>query len=98
MMDGLLAPELIAKLTPDSVSPGVLALVAEDAPTRTILCAGGGSYEQAHITLTRGIHVGSGDSAAEQVAASWTEIGDLAGATVPESSWAQGQSELEKAR
>ncbi len=97
MMEGLLAPELIAKLTPASVSPGLVALVGEDAPTRTILCAGGGSYEQAHVTLTRGIHVGVGDDAAEQVAARWGEIGDAAGAIVPESSWAQGQSELEKA-
>ena len=97
MMEGLLAPELIAKLTPDSVSPGLLALVAEDAPTRTILCAGGGSYEQAHITLTRGVHVGAGEDAAERVAARWVEIGDGAGAIVPESSWAQGKTELEKA-
>ena len=41
MMEGLMPPELLGKLTPESVSPGVLALVAEDAPTRTILCAGG---------------------------------------------------------
>ncbi len=97
MLDGLLAPELIARLTPESVSPGLLALVAEDAPTRIILCAGAGSYEQAHITLTRGIHVGTPEDAAEQVAGRWAEIGATAGAAVPESSWAQGQSELEKA-
>ncbi len=97
MMEGLLAPDLIAKLTPESVSPGLLALVSEDAPTRAILCAGAGSFEQAHITLTRGIHIGAGDDAAEQVAARWVEIGDTAGSVVPESSWAQGQSELEKA-
>ena len=97
MMEGLLPQELVAKLTPASVSPGLLALVGEDAPTRTILCAGGGSYEQAHITLTRGIHVGAGDDAGEQVAARWAEIADATGAIVPESSWAQGKSELEKA-
>lgn len=38
MMEGLLAPEVLAQLKPEAVSPGLIALVAEDAPTRTILC------------------------------------------------------------
>ena len=97
MMEGLLSAEVVAQLKPELVSPGVLALVGEDAPTRTILCAGGGSFEQAHVTLTHGIYVGAGDDAAEQIAAGWKEIGDFEGATVPESSWAQGKGELEKA-
>src|SRR6204780_2679507 len=57
MLDGLMPEEMLKTLHPSAVSPGVLALVAEDAPTRTILCAGGGRSEQAHITLTRGIYV-----------------------------------------
>ena len=97
MMEGLLAADVLAKLAPEAVSPGLLALVAEGAPTRTILCAGAGSYEQAHITLTRGIFVGDGTDAGEQVAARWAEIADADGATVPASSWAQGEAELRKA-
>ncbi len=97
MMEGLLAPELVAALRPELVSPGVLALVAEDAPTRTILCAGGGSFEQAHITLTQGIYVGAEEDAADQVAARFSEIGDALGAMIPEASWGQGKLELEKA-
>ena len=97
MMEGLLSPEMLARLKPEAASPGVLALVAEDAPTRTILCAGAGSFEQAHVTLTRGIHVGAGDDAAEQVVARWAEIGDDEGAVVPENSSVQGRMELEKA-
>ncbi len=97
MMEGLMPAELLGRLTPESVSPGVLALVAEDAPTRTILCAGGGSFEQAHVTLTRGVYVGIGEDAAEIVAARMSEIGEVEGSVVPENSWAQGKSELEKA-
>ena len=97
MMEGLLAPELVDGLRPELVSPGVLALVADEAPTSTILCAGGGSYEQAHVVLTQGIHVGNGDDAGEQVAARWKEIGDPDGASVPETSWGQGKRELQKA-
>ncbi len=97
MMEGVIPAELLGRLTPESVSPGVLALVAEDAPTRTILCAGAGSFEQAHVTLTRGIYVGIGEDAAEIVAARMVEIGGVDGSVVPENSWAQGKSELEKA-
>ena len=97
MMEGLIPPDMIARLTPSAVSPGLLALVAEDAPTRTILCAGAGSFEQAQVTLTRGIFVGDGENAAEQVASRWAEIGAAEGVLVPENSWAQGKTELEKA-
>jgi len=74
-----------------------LALVAEDAPSRTILCAGGGSYERAYITLTRGIYVGVDDQAAETVAQSWDSIGDRAAEMVPEAGGLQSQLEFEKA-
>ena len=96
MMEGLLAPEVVARLQPAAVSPGLLVLVGEDAPSRVVLCAGGGSFEQAQLTLTRGVFVGSGDDVAEQVQERWGEISDSRGAIIPESSWAQGRSELEK--
>lgn len=69
----------------------------ESAPTRTILCAGAGSFETAQVTLTKGIHVGDVPDAAEQVEARWAEIGDPEGAVAPENAWAQGKSELQKA-
>ncbi len=97
MMEGLLPEAAAARLTPDAVSPAVLALVAEDAPTRMILCAGAGSFEQAHVTLTRGVHLGRSDDVAERIASHWAEIGDAAGSTVPDAAWAQGRGELEKA-
>ncbi len=97
MVEGLMPPDTQARFRPELVSPAVLALVAEDAPTRTILCAGAGSFEQAHVTLTRGVHVGEEADAAEQVAARWAEIGDGKDAVVPESAWAQGRLELAKA-
>lgn len=96
MLDGLMSDEISRLLPPGAVSPGVLALVADDAPTRTILCAGGGSYEQAHITLTRGIFAGNGADAAERIAGNWTAIGDRAGEIVPESGISQSQLEVEK--
>jgi NAD(P)-dependent dehydrogenase (short-subunit alcohol dehydrogenase family) len=98
MLDGLMPEDMLKTLHPSAVSPGVLALVAENAPTRTILCAGGGSYEQAYITLTRGIYVGVGDDAAESVAEHWPAIGDRTNETVPAAGSVQSQLEFEKAK
>jgi NAD(P)-dependent dehydrogenase (short-subunit alcohol dehydrogenase family) len=97
MMEGLLPAEMVARLTPDVVSPGLLALVAEDAPTRAILCAGAGSFERPtgrHL-LGRVGNVAYIDAARKRHVRS--EIGNLEEAIVPESAWAQGKSELEKA-
>lgn len=98
MLDGLMPDEMSRTLSPGSVSPGVLALVAEDAPNRMILCAGGGSYERAYITMTRGIFVGVDDQAAELVAQSWEAIGDRTTESIPEHGMQQSQLEFEKAR
>ena len=93
-----LMPEAVLKLLqPEAVTPGLLALVADDAPTRAILCAGAGSFERAHITLTPGIFVGVPDDAAEQVALNFEALSDREGEIVPESGNAQGTSEIGKA-
>ena len=97
MMEGLLSAEALAHLKPTSVSPGMLALVAKDAPTRKILCAGGGSYEEVQLFLTRGIYLGDNENTAEMIASRWDEIADVAGASTPQSAWEQGQRELGKA-
>jgi NAD(P)-dependent dehydrogenase (short-subunit alcohol dehydrogenase family) len=93
-----LMPEAVLKLLqPESVTPGLLALVAKDAPTRVILCAGAGAFERAHVTLTPGIFVGLPVDAAERVEAHFDEISQREGETVPESGAAQGTSEIAKA-
>jgi NAD(P)-dependent dehydrogenase (short-subunit alcohol dehydrogenase family) len=97
-MTEALMPEAVLKLLrPEAVTPGLLALVAEDAPTRAILCAGAGAFERAHITLTEGVFVGLRGDAAEQVAQAWDDISDRSDETVPESGLAQGSLETGKA-
>jgi NAD(P)-dependent dehydrogenase (short-subunit alcohol dehydrogenase family) len=97
MTENLLPEAMLKLLDASAVTPGLLALVAEDAPTRTILCAGAGSYERAHITLTEGIHIGAPADAAERVAAELDAISSRDGETVPESGTAQGALEIGKA-
>jgi NAD(P)-dependent dehydrogenase (short-subunit alcohol dehydrogenase family) len=98
MMEGLLPPDAVATLNAAAVSPGVAALVAEDAPTRTILCAGGGSFETARITLTPGLYLGTGDEVAHQIVPRLAEIADPTGETVPANAFGQGEVELRNAR
>lgn len=97
MTEGVLSPEDLALLQPEAVSPGVVALVGEHAPTRMILLAGAGSFESANITMTRGIFVGDVEDPVAHISARLDEIKDRHGETVPDSGWAQYQFELSKA-
>lgn len=97
MLQGLLPEKQLAALHPAAVSPAVAVLVGEDAPTRTVLCAGAGSFEAAHITLTQGIFLGAGTQVTDQLAARLPEVIDRAGETVPATGFAQAEFEVRKA-
>jgi len=97
MTEDLFPKEMLDALRPEAVVPAMLVLAHESAPTRTILCAGGGTFEAAHITLTQGIHLGLGDTVPEQLAARLAEVTERAGEQVPQSGAAQGTNEITKA-
>jgi NAD(P)-dependent dehydrogenase (short-subunit alcohol dehydrogenase family) len=94
MTHGVLSAESLAALDPALVSPGLLALVGEDAPTRAVLCAGAGHFAQAHVTLTQGRQIGGGADAGERLVARWEEVGDRAGEMVPAYGFFQAEREL----
>jgi NAD(P)-dependent dehydrogenase (short-subunit alcohol dehydrogenase family) len=95
MTEGLMPPAVLELLRPEAVSPGLLYLVSDDAPTRAILGAGAGTFERTYITMTQGLHIGGGADAAERVAQSFEVISDRAqGEIVPGSGAAQGQNEV----
>jgi NAD(P)-dependent dehydrogenase (short-subunit alcohol dehydrogenase family) len=95
MTDGVLSPEALQRLAPELVSPGLVALVGTDAPTRAILCAGGGHFASAHVTLTRGVQLGGGPDTAQCVADAWADIGDREGEIVPAYGFTQAERELQ---
>jgi len=97
MTEDLMSAEVLAALKPEAVVPAMLVLAAQDAPTRAILCAGAGTFEAAHITLTQGVWIGPGADAPEQLAARLAEVRDRTGEIVPESGTAQGSNEVGKA-
>lgn len=96
MTEGVLSEASLAALDPALVSPGLLALVGEHAPTRAILCAGAGHFATANITLTNGVQIGAVD-AGEQLTARWAEVTDRTGEIVPAYGFTQAERELEAA-
>lgn len=94
MTEGVLSPQALSQLSPDLVSPGLFALVRDEAPTRTVLCAGAGHFARANVTLTRGTYIGGGVEAADNIVAHWEEISDRTGEIVPEYGFTQAEREL----
>ncbi|VTU32258.1 SDR family NAD(P)-dependent oxidoreductase [Variovorax sp. PBL-E5] len=97
MTEDLMPEDVLAALQPEAVVPAMLVLAAQDAPSRTILCAGAGTFEAAHITLTNGAWIGLGADAPEQLAERLAEVTGRSGEIVPQSGAAQGSNEVGKA-
>src|SRR5580704_10264773 len=89
MTAGLLPPEVAALLTPESVTPAVLFLVGENAPSRTIMGAGGGVFAVTHIEETPGVFLPKAERTPEKIAACFAEIADRASAVPLENAFAQ---------
>jgi NAD(P)-dependent dehydrogenase (short-subunit alcohol dehydrogenase family) len=78
MTEGLLPPAAAELLGPETVTPGVLFLVGEDAPSRVILGAGGGVFAVTHIEETPGVYLSEADRTPETIAARFAEISNPA--------------------
>ena len=98
MTEDLFPPDMREAFGPEAVVPAMLVLASDQAPTRTVLCAGAGGFEAAHITLTQGAFVGTGADAPEQLAARLAQVLHRAGEMVPGSGAGQGSNELRLAR
>ncbi len=79
MTEALMPPQMLDMLKPDYVTPGVVFLVSEDAPTGMILTAGAGIFSAAQIVESNGINLGHGADA-DTVAQYWSRISDFTGA------------------
>ena len=98
MTEDLMSEAVLQALKPEAVVPAMLVLASTDAPTRTILCAGAGTFEAAHITLTQGVHLGHDSDVPEQLAERLAEATSRVGEMVPQSGAAQGGNEMGKAK
>ncbi|MCY1205309.1 putative short-chain type dehydrogenase/reductase [compost metagenome] len=96
MTEDLFPKDMLEAFRPEAVVPAMLVLAAQDAPNRTILCAGAGTFEAAHITLTQGAWLGIAADTPEQLAARLSEVTEREGEAVPQSGAAQGANEVAK--
>jgi len=98
MTRGVVPEASLALLDPALVSPVLLALVSDDAPTRAIVCAGAGHFARANVTLSQGRYIGGGSEADERVIANWREIGDRTAELVPGYGFVQVEREVASAK
>lgn len=98
MTEDLFPPDMLAAFNPEAVVPAMLVLAGDEAPNRTVLCAGAGTFESAHITLTQGLWLGQGAEVPERLLAQLPQVLDREGDIVPGSGAAQGQNEVLRAR
>lgn len=98
MVEGLMSEDDSSALDPALVSPAVVALAADNAPNKTIICAGGGSFEIAHVALTRGLHFTDPDTMAEAILSRFEQLGDTDGIMIPKSGFDLPAHQLGKAR
>lgn len=97
MTDGLFSPEEAALLSPEAVTPAVLFLVGEDAPSRTILGAGAGSFAVTRITESPAV-VLEGETTPEGIAARWSELSSPEGAAPLPDAFSQSRKYVAAAR
>ncbi|MBI2746579.1 MAG: SDR family NAD(P)-dependent oxidoreductase [Burkholderiales bacterium] len=97
MTEDLMPADVLRALQPEAVVPAMLVLASADAPTRTTLCAGAGSVEAAHITMTQGAWIGIDDNADVRLQQHLADVLDRSHETVPGSGSAQGQHEVGRA-
>ncbi len=79
MTENLMPAEVLEKLKPEYVTPAVVFLVSEEAPTGVVLTAGAGAFAQARIYETEGVYLGEGGLSVEEVRDNFGRITDPAG-------------------
>ena len=78
-------------MQPEAITPAVLYLLGEDAPTRTIMGAGAGSFAVIRIVETEGIYLPQSDWTPEAVSAHFADISDMSTAKPQEGAFQQTQ-------
>ena len=74
MTENLMPAEVLEKLKPEYVTPGVVYLASEEAPTGAILTAGAGAFALSRIYETEGVYLGEGGLSVEEVRDNWAKI------------------------
>ena len=79
LTEGLMPDDMIKALAPETVTPAVLYLCSDEAPTGIILQAAGGLYQRVAIVESKGANLGT-EATIEDIAEHFGAITDLDGA------------------
>ena len=74
MTEDLMPENMLSLLQPEAVTPAVIFMASEDAPTRQIIAAGAGVFAKVVIQETPGVFLAESDRDAEHVASAWQQI------------------------
>ena len=89
MTEDLLPQQVLDIMGPETIAPGALFMVSDQAPTKTILGAGAGVFAVSQMVESRGVYLPDGARTPEVVAERWNEIADLTDAQPLESAFEQ---------
>jgi NAD(P)-dependent dehydrogenase (short-subunit alcohol dehydrogenase family) len=98
MTEDIMPAEILAMLVPEAVTAGALTLCHDNAPSRFILCAGGGGYAKSSIFETDGIYLSPEERSPEAVAGQWNDICNTSNQAELESGFKQSEKFLLKAQ
>jgi NAD(P)-dependent dehydrogenase (short-subunit alcohol dehydrogenase family) len=76
MTEGLFPEPVFKLMAPESVSPAIVFLSGPDAPSRKVLCAGGGSFAVFKGFETQGMSLLPDNVSPEGIAAVWDQLND----------------------
>jgi NAD(P)-dependent dehydrogenase (short-subunit alcohol dehydrogenase family) len=91
MTEELMSPEPLKLMRPEAITPAVEYMLSEDAPTRTIMGAGAGSFAVIQVIESEGINLPPSEWTPDAVAAHFAEISDMSTAKALEGAFQQTQ-------
>jgi NAD(P)-dependent dehydrogenase (short-subunit alcohol dehydrogenase family) len=97
MTEELLPPQALQLMKPNAITPAVEYMLSEDAPTRTIMGAGAGSFAVIKILESEGINLPESDWTPDAVAAHFAEISDMSRAKALTGAFEQTQKYVAQA-
>lgn len=82
MTEDIMTEEFLAALNPAKVTPAAIYMVSKDGPNRTVMLAGAGVFATLEVRESEGVRLPESECDADGVAANFTQISDMANASV----------------
>lgn len=97
MTEGLIPPTITPLLAPETITPGLLFLASEEAPSKVILGAGAGVFACSHLYETDGLFLHEQERTPEVIAERFGEISNPEGEAALEGAFDQTMRFVRKA-